>query len=85
MTGNLRDAYTTGKKWYGPVEKWYGTHNFCKEIPVLFWIHRRLWTGMKILRTFQAQIAKKNNSNKIRTFSLSPKLDGLIKKECSFD
>ena len=30
-----------GKKWYVPVEKWYGTCNFCKEKPVLFWVHRR--------------------------------------------
>ena len=32
-TAHLRAAYTTGKKWYGAVEKWYGIHNFCKEIP----------------------------------------------------
>ena len=40
----IRAVYTTGKKWYGPVEKWYGTPNFCKNISVLFWVHRRLWT-----------------------------------------
>ena len=28
----------TGKIWYGPVDKRYGTHNFCKEIPVLLWV-----------------------------------------------
>ena len=29
----LGEVYTTGKKWYGPIEKWYITHNFWKEIP----------------------------------------------------
>ena len=31
-------SYMTGKKYYGPIEKWYSTHNVCKEIPALFWV-----------------------------------------------
>ena len=26
----------TDRTW--PLEKWYGIHNFCEEIPVLFWV-----------------------------------------------
>ena len=34
--GHLHNRY----KWCGLIEKWDGTHNFCKEIPMLFWVHR---------------------------------------------
>ena len=36
MHTNFQRHLHNREKWYGPIEKSYGTHYFCKEIPLMF-------------------------------------------------
>ena len=43
----LRAVYTTCRKMYRPAEKWYSTHNFCREILVLSMDPKQHWYFVK--------------------------------------